>query len=198
MRYFRFASPWLLLLAFFGYDAVLYGLLTWAPTYVSQEQHVSFAITGVWTFVIFGAGFVGEVFAGQVADRWIKAGGSANLVLRSLLGTAGFGVAIAIILVNTVSTPAVAILLISLANFFLRWGGLYWSVPARLASPHHVGQLSGAMNFSGNVAGIITPILVGTIVQSTGTFVGVFVMFAAAGLLMAAGSLAINYNRSLA
>jgi MFS transporter, ACS family, D-galactonate transporter len=198
LRYFRFASPWLLLLAFFGYDAVLYGLLTWAPTYVSQEQHVSFAITGVWTFVIFGAGFVGEVFAGQVADRWIKAGGSANLVLRSLLGTAGFGVAIAIILVNAVSTPAVAILLISLANFFLRWGGLYWSVPARLASPRHVGQLSGAMNFSGNVAGIITPILVGTIVQSTGTFVGVFVMFAAAGLLMAAGSLAINYNRRLA
>jgi ACS family D-galactonate transporter-like MFS transporter len=53
------------------------------------------------------------------------------------------------------------------------------------------------MNFSGNVAGIITPILVGTIVQSTGTFVGVFVMFALAGLLMAAGSLAINYNRRL-
>jgi ACS family D-galactonate transporter-like MFS transporter len=197
LRYFRFASTWMLLLAFFGYDAILYGLLTWAPTYVSQEQHVSFAITGVWTFVIFGSGFVGEVFAGQVADRWIRAGGSPNLVLRTLLGTAGFGVAIAIILVNTVSTPAVAILLISLANFFLRWGGLYWSVPARLASTRHVGQLSGAMNFSGNVAGIITPILVGTIVQSTGTFVGVFVMFAFAGLLMAAGSLAINYNRRL-
>ena len=111
---------------------------------------------------------------------------------------AGLGVAIAIILVNTVSTPAVAILLISLANFFLRWGGLYWCVPARLASPQHVGQLSGAMNFSGNVAGIITPILVGAIVQSTGSFVGVFIMFAAAGLLMAAGSLAINYNRRLA
>jgi len=198
LQYFRFASPWLLLVAFFGYDAVLYGLLTWAPTYVSQEQHVSFAITGGWTFVIFGAGFLGEVFAGQVADRWIAAGGSPNLVLRTLLGVAGFGVALAIILVNTVSTPAVAISLISLANFFLRWGGLYWSVPARLAAPHHVGQLSGAMNFSGNVAGIITPILVGVIVGSTGTFVGVFVMFAAAGLLMALGSVAINYDRRLA
>ncbi|WP_433559668.1 MFS transporter [Pseudonocardia xinjiangensis] len=197
LRYFRFRSPWLLLLAFFGYDAVLYGLLTWAPSYVSEVQHVSFGMTGVWTFVIFGAGFVGELFAGQVADRWIRSGASPNLVLRSLLGFAGLGVAVAIILVNTVTTPAAAILLISLANFFLRWGGLYWAVPARLAAKQHVGRLSGAMNFSGNVAGILTPILVGVIVQATGSFVGVFIMFAVAGVLMAVPSVAIDYSRKL-
>jgi len=197
LRYFRFRSAWLLLIAFFGYDAVVYGLLTWAPSYVSEVQHVSFGITGLWTFVIFGAGFVGELIAGQVADRWIRSGASANLVLRTLLGLAGLGVAIAIILVNTVSTPAAAILLISLANFFLRWGGLYWSVPARLASSQHVGRLSGAMNFSGNVAGILAPILVGVIVQVSGSFVGVFIMFAVAGLLMAVPSVAIDYSRKL-
>jgi MFS transporter, ACS family, D-galactonate transporter len=197
LRYFRFRSAWLLLIAFFGYDAVVYGLLTWAPSYVSEVQHVSFGITGLWTFVIFGAGFVGELIAGQVADRWIRSGASANLVLRTLLGLAGLGVAIAIILVNTVSTPAAAILLISLANFFLRWGGLYWSVPARLASSEHVGRLSGAMNFSGNVAGILAPILVGVIVQVSGSFVGVFIMFAVAGLLMAVPSVAIDYSRKL-
>jgi MFS transporter, ACS family, D-galactonate transporter len=197
LRYFRFRSAWLLLIAFFGYDAVVYGLLTWAPSYVSEVQHVSFGITGLWTFVIFGAGFVGELIAGQVADRWIRSGASANLVLRTLLGLAGLGVAVAIILVNTVSTPAAAILLISLANFFLRWGGLYWSVPARLASTQHVGRLSGAMNFSGNVAGILAPILVGVIVQVTGSFVGVFIMFAIAGLLMAVPSVAIDYSRKL-
>ncbi|MCH6166404.1 MFS transporter [Pseudonocardia alaniniphila] len=197
LRYFRFRSAWLLLIAFFGYDAVVYGLLTWAPSYVSEVQHVSFGITGLWTFVIFGAGFVGELIAGQVADRWIRSGASANLVLRTLLGLAGVGVAVAIILVNTVSTPAAAILLISLANFFLRWGGLYWSVPARLASSQHVGRLSGAMNFSGNVAGILAPILVGVIVQVSGSFVGVFIMFAIAGLLMAVPSVAIDYSRKL-
>ncbi|EPZ52923.1 MFS transporter [Alicyclobacillus acidoterrestris] len=198
IHYFKHASPWMLLLAFFGYDAVLYGLLTWAPSYVSKVQHVSFGMTGIWTFVIFGAGFVGELFAGQLADRLIRAGASVNAVMRTLLGFAGVGVAVAIILVNYVSTPTAAILLISLANFFLRWGGLYWSVPARLAANQHVGQLTGAMNFSGNVAGILVPILVGWIVQqSGGSFVGVFVMFAVAGLLMAVSSVAINYSRKL-
>jgi MFS transporter, ACS family, D-galactonate transporter len=196
-KYFLHLSPWMLLLAFFGYDIVLFGLLTWAPTYISQAQHISLGMTGIWTFVIFGAGFLGEVFAGQLADFLIRKGASVNAVLRTMLGFAGVGVAGAIILVSHVSTASSAILLITLANFFLRWGGLYWSVPARLAAKKHVGQLTGAMNFSGNVAGIIIPILIGVIVQTTHSYAGVFVTFAFAGLLMAVGSIAINYSRKI-
>ncbi|MGV3488166.1 MAG: MFS transporter [Tuberibacillus sp.] len=196
-KYFLHFSPWMLLLAFFGYDTVLFGLLTWAPTYISQEQHVSIGMTGIWTFVIFGAGFIGELFAGQLADLLMRKGVSANIVLRSMLGFAGLGVAGAIILVSHVSTTSSAILLISLANFFLRWGGLYWSVPARLAAKNHVGQLTGAMNFSGNVAGIIIPILIGWIVETTESYAGVFGTFAVAGLLMAVSSIAINYARKI-
>ncbi len=197
LQYFKHLSPWMLLLAFFGYDAVLFGLMTWAPTYVSKVQHVSFGMTGVWTFVIFGSGFVGELFSGQLADRLMRFGISTNVVMRSMLGFAGLGVAGAILCVSQVSSSTQAILLISLANFFLRWGGLYWSVPARLALKKHVGQLTGAMNFSGNVAGILTPILVGVIVQETLSFTGVFTMFAIAGGIMALGSIIINYSRKL-
>ncbi|WEG13539.1 MFS transporter [Pullulanibacillus sp. KACC 23026] len=196
-NYFLHLSPWMLLLAFFGYDIVLFGLLTWAPTYISQQQHISLGITGVWTFVIFGAGFLGEVFAGQLADFLIRKGASANAVLRTMLGFAGVGVAVAIILVNHVNTASAAILLITLANFFLRWGGLFWSVPARLAAKKHVGLLTGAMNFSGNIAGIIIPILIGFIVQATNSYAGVFVTFAISGLLMAIGSIGINYSRKI-
>jgi len=196
-KYFKHLSPWMLLLAFFGYDIVLFGLLTWAPTYISQAQHVSFGMTGIWTFVIFGAGFVGEVFAGQLADRLIRKGKSVNAVLRTMLGFAGVGVAGAIMMVSHVSTASAAILLITLANFFLRWGGLYWSVPARLAAKKHVGQLTGAMNFSGNIGGLIIPIVIGYIVQNTHSYAGVFAIFAFSGLLMAVGSIAINYSRKI-
>jgi ACS family D-galactonate transporter-like MFS transporter len=194
--YFRSRSMWLLLAAFFGYDAIIFGLLTWAPTYVSQEQHVSFAVTGVLTFVIFGSGFLGEVFAGQFADRVIRRGAKPNTVMRWMLLIAGIGVVIAILLVNTVTTVTAAIVLISVANFFLRWGGLFWSVPARIAAPGDVGKITGAMNFSGNIAGIITPILIGIIFQQTSSFAGVFVMFAIAGALMAVAAVGIHYGAS--
>lgn len=192
--YFRSRSTWLLLVAFFGYDAVMYGLLTWAPSYVSKQQHASTAMIGVWTFIIFGAGFVGELFAGQLADRAIRAGGSPNTVLRWMLGFAGFGVAVAIVLVNVVSSPIAALLLITVANFFLRWGGLYWSVPARIAHSSHVGKISGAMNFSGNVAGTLVPIFIGLVVQATSSFAIVFVVFAIAGVVMALSSIGIRYE----
>jgi len=194
--YLRSRSTWLLLSAFFGYDAVVYGLLTWAPSYVSRQQHASTALIGTWTFVIFGVGFIGEIFAGQLADRLIRAGAKPNRVLRWMLGFAGLGVAVAILLVNVAPTPVVALLLISAANFFLRWGGLYWSVPARIAHPSDVGKISGAMNFSGNVAGIIMPILIGFIVQATSSFVVVFIIFAIAGVIMALSSVGINYGDS--
>ncbi|KHL03535.1 MFS transporter [Sinomonas humi] len=194
--YLRSRSTWLLLAAFFGYDAVVYGLLTWAPSYVSQQQHVSTALIGAWTFVIFGVGFVGEIFAGQLADRLIRRGAKPNRVLRWMLGIAGFGVAVAILLVNVVGSPIAALILISAANFFLRWGGLYWAVPARIAHPGDVGKISGAMNFSGNVAGILMPILIGLIVQATSSFAVVFVVFAVAGVIMALSSIGIHYGDS--
>lgn len=192
--YLRSRSTWLLFAAFFGYDAVVYGLLTWAPSYVSQQQHASTALVGTWTFVIFGVGFVGELFAGQLADRLMQKGVKPNRVLRWMLGIAGFGVAVAILLVNVVGSPVVALLLISAANFFLRWGGLYWAVPARIAHPGDVGKISGAMNFSGNVAGILMPILIGLIVQATSSFAVVFIVFAIAGVIMALSSIGIHYG----
>lgn len=197
MKYFKYVSPWMLLIAFLGYDVVVFGLLTWAPTYLSQAQHISVSMTGFWTFLIFGCGFVGEVFSGQLADFFLKKGASPNSVLRTMLGFAGFACAVAIISVSHVSTATTAIALISISNFFLRWGGLFWSVPARIAAKEHVGRLSGAMNFSGNVGGLIIPILVGYIVQATGGYSGVFVTFAIAGALMAIGSIGINYSRKL-
>lgn len=197
LKYFKYLSPWMLCIAFFGYDLVVYGLLTWAPTYLSQAQHLPLAMTGIWTFVIFGSGFVGEVFSGQLADFLLKKGASINAVFRTMLGFAGFACALAIVSVSHVSSAGSAIALISISNFFLRWGGLFWSIPARLASKEHVGRLSGAMNFSGNVAGIMIPILVGMIVQGTHSYAGGFLVFAFAGVLMAVGSIAINYSRKL-
>jgi MFS transporter, ACS family, D-galactonate transporter len=54
--------------------------------------------------------------------------------------------------------------------FFLRWAGLYWSIPATLTDRGRAGVLGGMMNFAGNVGGILVPIIVGVIVQVTGTY----------------------------
>jgi ACS family D-galactonate transporter-like MFS transporter len=197
VQYFTRLTPLMLLLAFTAYDAVQYGLLTWAPFFVGQVRHVSFGMTGFWTVIIFGSGFLGEIVAGQLADRWRKSGSHINLVMRTLLGVAGILVALAVIFVNYVESAVATGILLSITNFFLRWGGLYWSVPPMLAEEGHVGTLSGAMNFAGNAAGIAIPILVGWIFTVTNSFSGVFLLFGLCGVVMAAASVLVDYSRKL-
>ena len=81
--------------------------------------------------------------------------------------------------------------------FFLRWAGLYWSIPATLTDRQRAGILGGMMNFAGNVGGILVPVAVGVIVQETGSYFLALMLFTAAGLLYFVSSLVIDYSRKL-
>lgn len=195
---FRSLSPWMLVVGFAAYDAVQYGLLTWAPYYISQSRGVGFGMTGIASMIVYLGGFLGEMVVGQVADRWRRAGGSNNLVMRTLFVFAGVGVTVCTLLVNAVTGVVAAIMLLTIASFFVRFGGLYWSVPQMIVRREQVAVVSSVMNFGGNAMGIAIPILVGVIAQATGSFTGVFIMFSACGLAMALASAIMNYSRKSA
>lgn len=46
-----------------------------------------------------------------------------------------------------------------------------WSLPADVApSSRHVGSIGGLQNFASNLAGIFTPVLIGVLVDQTGSY----------------------------
>ena len=53
------------------------------------------------------------------------------------------------------------------------------------------------MNLGGNIAGISVPIIVGLIVQTTGSYFLALMFFAMAGVALLACSTAIDYSRKL-
>jgi ACS family D-galactonate transporter-like MFS transporter len=53
------------------------------------------------------------------------------------------------------------------------------------------------MNLGGNIAGITTPIIVGFIVQATGSYFLALMYFAAAGIALLICSTLIDYSRRL-
>lgn len=195
--YLRFRSFWAMCLAWMGFNGVFYGLLTWGPLYLSETKHFDLKTIGWSTFVIFGAGFVGEITGGFIADRWRSKGASANRVLRTLLGSAGVVVVAALVGVTLIPDPITAVILLSTVLFFLRWVGLLWSVPSILGGRHDAGILGGAMNFSGNIAGIVTPTVVGLIVGATGGYGWALIYFVGAGVLMTLSVVALDYSRRL-
>ena len=55
---------------------VFYGLLTWMPNYLFKVHGFDIKQLGGASFVIFFAGFVGELVGGWLADHWKARGGS--------------------------------------------------------------------------------------------------------------------------
>jgi MFS transporter, ACS family, D-galactonate transporter len=196
--YLKHRSFWAMCLAWMGFNGVFYGLLTWGPIYLAETKGFDLEAIGWSTFVIFGAGFVGEIVGGFVADHLRGRGVAANRVLRPLLGSAGVLVVVALVGVRLIPDAMTAVVLLSAVLFFLRWVGLMWSVPSILGGRKHAGLLGGAMNFSGNIAGIVTPMVVGLIVGATdGDYGPALLYFVGAGVLMTVSVVVLDYSRRL-
>jgi ACS family D-galactonate transporter-like MFS transporter len=196
--FFRFRSVWAMCIGHTCTNIVFYGLMTWLPTYLYKVHGFDIKTLGWATFVIFLCGFIGEVLAGQIADRWKLAGGTPNRVYRTMM-IAGAGiVALSILTVAYVSSPALVVTMLCVAVFFLRWcGGCYWTVPSLLATRARTGVLTGIMNFVGNVAGIFVPIMIGFIVQRSGSYFLALMFFVLAAMVQMICSMTINFQKKL-
>ncbi|WP_043233823.1 MFS transporter [Bosea sp. LC85] len=196
--YFRHRSVWCMCFGWMFFNTVFYGLLTWMPNYLFKVHGFDIKTLGGATFLIFFAGFVGELAGGWIGDSWQARGGSPNLVFRTLFGIAAALATVSIFSVAYVKDPVVVVALLSTTLFFLRWCGMYWAIPSILAGRERAGFLGGCMNLGGNIAGITVPLIVGFIVQITGSYFLALMFFAAAGVALFACSTAIDYSRKLA
>jgi ACS family D-galactonate transporter-like MFS transporter len=195
--FFRFRSVWLMFFGFMCCTTLYYGLLTWMPTYLHKVHGFDLQQMGNASFVIFMCGFVGEVVGGFIADKWLATGAAPNLVMRVMFGIAGVVATISVFCVAYATNPRMVVILLSATLFFLRWGGLYWSIPAMLATRNKVGALGGLLNFGGNLGGMAIPIVVGAIVQYTGSYSLALMCFAAMGVGLLVCSIGIDYERKI-
>ena len=138
-----------------------------------------------------------ELVGGLIGDFWRSRGGAPNLVFRTLFGIAALIATVSVFAVAYVRDPVIVVALLSTTLFFLRWCGMYWAIPSMLATRDRAGFLGGCMNLGGNIAGITVPIIVGFIVQLTGSYFLALMFFAAAGLALLACSTSIDYSRKL-
>jgi ACS family D-galactonate transporter-like MFS transporter len=75
---------------------------------------------------------------------------------------------------------------------------MYWAIPSILASRSRAGFLGGCMNLFGNIAGVSVPLIVGFIVQMTGSYFLALMFFALASVALFICSVSIDYSRKLA
>ena len=178
-----------------GWAMVNFGLLTWGPSYLAQARGLDLKQMGAATFAMFGAGFLGSLSAGFLADGLVAAGLTRRVTLRVLLTISGLAVFAAFLILPHIPSAVSAVMLLAATDFMLCGGSLYWSLPSILAPPARAGLLGAWMNLAGSVGGIIVPIIAGLLLQATGTYTAVLVFFALCAALYILGTLLIPLPR---
>ncbi len=157
----------------FGGNSTQVFFVTWFPTYLVTARGMTFIQAGFMTALPFIGASAGVLLGGLVSDLLLKRTGSANLA-RKLPIVSGLLLASTIIAANYVpaGNNAAVILVMSIAFFGQGMTNLGWTVVSDVAPKHSIGLASGIFNFSANLAGIVTPIVIGVTYQMTGSFVG--------------------------
>ena len=155
-----------------------YFFLTWFPVYLVTERHMTILKAGFIAALPAIAGFLGGILGGFVSDRMIKAGYSVSAARKTPI-VCGMLLAMSMIVCNYVTADWLVVAMMSLAFFGKGVGALGWAVVSD-TSPKEAGGLSGGLfNTFGNTAGITTPIVIGYILQATGSFAGALVFVGA-------------------
>ncbi|MES2151313.1 MAG: MFS transporter [Pseudomonadota bacterium] len=159
-------------------NTLTYFFLTWFPVYLVSERHMTILKAGFVAALPAVAGFFGGVLGGVLSDRLIKSGKSLSVARKTPI-VGGLLLAMSMIICNYVESDWVVVMVMSLAFFGKGVGALGWAVVAD-TSPKEAGGLSGALfNTFGNTAGITTPIVIGYILQESGSFAGALVFVGA-------------------
>ena len=157
----------------FGGNSTQVFFVTWFPTYLVTARGMTFIQAGVMTSLPYIGASIGVILGGLISDAMLKRTGSANLA-RKLPIVGGMLLASTIVAANYVpaGNNAAVILIMSIAFFGQGMTNLGWTVVSDVAPKKLIGLTAGIFNFSANLAGIVTPLVIGVAFQLTGSFVG--------------------------
>jgi ACS family D-galactonate transporter-like MFS transporter len=153
---------WGIYLGQFAVNSTLWFFLTWFPTYLVKYRGMSFIKSGFMASIPFLAAFAGLLLSGFLSDGLLKKGVSPGIARKSPV-IIGLLLSMSIIGANYIDSPALIILLMSIAFFGNGFASITWVFVSALAPKHLIGLTGGVFNFMGGLA-LIIPILIGLLV----------------------------------
>ncbi|WP_133662915.1 MFS transporter [Paraburkholderia sp. BL10I2N1] len=169
-------------LAQYCINVLTYFFLTWFPIYLVQARGMTILQAGLVASLPAICGFSGGVLGGILSDSLIRHGHSLT-VARKVPIVGGMLLSVCIIGCNYVTADWIVVALMSLAFFGKGVGALGWAVVADTSPKEAIGLSGSIFNMFGNIAGIVTPIVIGYLVAKTGSFNGALVFVGLNALL---------------
>ena len=163
-------------------SAITWFFMTWFPIYLVKERGMSILQAGFMASVPAICGLVGGIMSGFFSDWLLRKTNNLSLA-RKVPITIGLTMSASMILCNYVGSEALVMFLMSAAFFGKGFGSLGWAVVADTAPKEIIGTTGGLVNSLGNIAGIVTPVVIGYILQETGSFANALVFVGTHGII---------------
>ncbi len=187
---FREPKVWALSVVYFSLIMGLYGVSFWLPTLIKTMGFAKPLHVGLLSAIPYSAGAIGMALFARSSDvrnerRW-------HVVLPALIG--GIGLAGAAVAGPTAS-PALGMAVLSVATLgILASLPVFWNLPTALLGGGAAAAGIAMINSLGNLAGFLSPYLVGFVKDATGTTtlalytLSAFLFFAALVVLLTEAS----------
>jgi ACS family D-galactonate transporter-like MFS transporter len=173
-------------LGFFCFDYYWYFLVNWLPDYLVTARGLTILRAGIYAalpYFVFGAS---EPLGGWIADRLVARGWTETRARKTII-TVAFLTGLLLVPAARVTSPVAAVALI-IGGCFVGLATANLLVVLQACAPRHaIGLWTGIYNTVGNLAGILSPIVTGVLIERSGSYTPPFLLAAA---LIALGPLA--------
>jgi len=188
---------WLVTFVDFCYGWSLWMFLTWLPSYLSEARGFNLNALAIMTMLPLSAGVVGDALGGLLSDTIYRRTGNLRLARCGVLVAGLLGAFVFIVPAARTASPQGAVYALAAAFFFLELtNAAIWALPIDIAGPY-AGTAGGMMNTGFGVAGMISPVVFGLIIQRTGRYDLPFMVSAGLLLVGAGAALLIDPNRTI-
>lgn len=187
---------WALYIGQYCITALTYFFITWFPIYLVKERGMNIMTVGLVAALPAICGFSGGVLGGALSD-WLIRRGVPMSAARKTPFMIGMVLATTLMAAPFATSDTAVVVLVSLAFFGKGLGAVGWAVLADVAPREMTGLSGGVFNGIGNVAGIVTPMVIGFVVATTGSFDRALWFVGAHGVvaMLAYGVLAGRFSR---
>lgn len=174
---------WGMYIGGFAIASILFFFMTWFPSYLVNEKHMAILKVGIYGALPYIAAIAGVLAAGRWSD-WMISKDYGLGMSRKLPVIVGLLLSSVIIGANYTKDVNIVITFMSIAFFGQGMASaISWALLSEIAPKELVGLCGGTYNFVANMGGALSPLIVGYLIVSTGSYSSALVFVSSMGLL---------------
>ncbi len=172
----RYRQTWAFAAAKFMTDPIWWFFLFWLPKFLNSEYGLTLTELGPPLITIYVMSDVGSILGGWIAARFIKRGWPVSRARKGAMLICALAV-VPIVFAGSAHNLWAAVALIGLATAGHQgWSANVFTLASDMFPARAVASVVGLGGFAGTVGGMLISTFTGFLLQSTGSYIPVFIM----------------------